>query len=483
MPMKSGNKYLLWIILAALAVLIGVGGAALWSWYSGGGLQKAVLEQFSSRVVQNQSQMNLLEEVLGNTAPQTYLVLFLNNTELRPAGGFIGAYAVVKIDKSKPQIIKVEGTEILDNLAPKDFPAVPPEPLKKYLFIDRWNLRDSNWSPDWPTAAAKALELYKQEHGVSADEVSGVIGFTPTIFEELLKITGPLKVGTEEFNAQNFTEKLEYEVEYGYAQHGLDFDARKQILVELSQVVMKKMIQNIWTYWPQYLNLAQHMLDEKQIAAYSTKPEVEQVVLAQGWGGEMKNYPGDYLLWVDANLASLKTDLVIDRSLTYTISPAPGGKYLAKATMHYVHSGQFDWRTSRYRDYARIFVPVGSRLVKTTGAMKTDRSTEPGTVDQGVENGRQWFGTFISIEPGKTGDLSFEFELSPEVVKLLQSGTYTLYAQKQIGTLQPKLTLNLDFGRDIVSAVPTEKPENFGDKKYTLETDLLVDRSINIQLK
>ena len=67
---------------------------------------------------------------MGNTAPQTYLVLFLNNTELRPAGGFIGAYAVVKIDKSKPQIIKVEGTEILDNLAPKDFPAVPVLPRR-----------------------------------------------------------------------------------------------------------------------------------------------------------------------------------------------------------------------------------------------------------------------------------------------------------------------------------------------------------------
>jgi hypothetical protein len=82
-------------------------------------------------------------------------------------------------------------------------------------------------------------------------------------------------------------------------------------------------------------------------------------------------------------LASLKTDYAIDRELKYSIRP-DGDRFIATAEMVYKHNGKFDWRTSRYRTYARIFVPVGSEWISTTGAMKWDRTVGEGPTDKGV---------------------------------------------------------------------------------------------------
>src|SRR3989344_8002630 len=42
-----------------------------------------------------------LPDVLGFRGSKTYLVLLQNNTELRPTGGFMGAFALVTMDRGK----------------------------------------------------------------------------------------------------------------------------------------------------------------------------------------------------------------------------------------------------------------------------------------------------------------------------------------------------------------------------------------------
>jgi len=225
------------------------------------------------------------------------------------------------------------------------------------------------------------------------------------------------------------------------------------------------------------------MLAEKQMVAYSTIPEEEAVIEAKQWSGTALKSDGDYLQWVDANLGALKTDAAIERQLSYVVTPTTGPNYEAAATMRYIHHGKFDWRTSRYRDYARVFVPLGSKLIRTTGAMETDRSTKPGVVDQGVENGQQWFGAFISVEPGRTGELSFHYELPSNIIEQIKENTYALLVQKQIGTIAPQLTLHLDFGKPVVAAQPGENADKRGDQAYDYTTDLRLDREFGVTTK
>jgi len=206
-----------------------------------------------------------------------------------------------------------------------------------------------------------------------------------------------------------------------------------------------------------------------------------KVLSIKGWSGEMKKNDGDYLLWADANLGALKTDHAITRELSYSIRPEKE-KFLATAKMKFTHQGNFDWRTSRYRNYVRVFVPTGSELVKGTGMMEMEKSKQIGVVDTGTENGHQWFGAFIAIEPGKTGELSFEYYLPINITQQIKSGEYKLLVQKQIGTLGTKLTLGLDFGKQLKSAYPGEEPIKYGDSRFDLITDLKEDRNFTVNL-
>lgn len=472
-------KKLLFIIILVLAV----GVAGLYFWYRSGGLQTAVVQQVSKKITSNAAESNLIQKVLGFSKPQTYLILFLNNTEIRPGGGFIGAYGVVKVDKGMPEILKVEGTEILDNLSPQDFPSVPPEPLQKYLPVKRWGFRDSNWSPDFASSSVKGLDLFKKEKGTAAEDISGVIGITPTLLEEILKISGPITVNGHTFTAENFTEKLEYEVEFGYADQGLDFDQRKKVLADLTHALMARIRGDIFKHWSQYWALSQRMLAEKHIIVYSNDPETESVLLAKNWAGEVKQTTGDYLLWVDANMAALKTDKVMDRELSYSFTPTSSGKYIATVKMKYINKGTFTKFTTRYRTYARVYLPVDSKFISVLGSMKADRTLGVGVVDQGVENGKQWFGTFISIEPGKTGELVWQFYLAPKVVEQIKNNSYNLLVQKQSGTIANGLMLNLDFGKGVIYTNPGEAPADLGNQIYNYKTDLRLDRDFKVNLK
>ncbi len=470
-------------ILLLIAIILSLVGTGMFFWYKNGGMQKYVLDSYGKKIIQSQTLYDLVRDGLGFSGERHTLILFLNNTELRPGGGFIGSYAVVSANNGIPKLLKVEGTEIIDNYSSSYLESVPPTVIKKYLGVEKWYFRDSNWSPDFVESAKKGLELYTKERGTSAADIDYVVGLTPTVIKEALKITGPVKVNGIEFTADNFVEKLQWEVEYGYAQQGISFDERKKTLQDLTKAVFLNLGKDFLKYNQDFMNLSKRMLKEKQIIIYSTDATIAKGLQSEGWNGEIKKEQGDFVLWADANLGALKTDLVMDRELVYTFFPTTSGKYLAKATMKYTHRGEFNWRTTRYRAYARVFVPEGSEFIKAVGAMNKEKSDEKPIIDWGIENGKQWFGTFIAIEPGKKGELTFEFYLSPKIIALIKENKYNLLIQKQIGTEAHKLTLNLDFGKNISKANPSEDENNYGDSKFVYNGDLRLDQSFQVELK
>ncbi|MBU0546364.1 DUF4012 domain-containing protein [Patescibacteria group bacterium] len=476
------------ITLAVIIFLAAVAVGVLWYTFHSGQLQEQVIEQVGKRLDAKPEDINFFEKVLGLSSPQTYLVLFLNNTELRPAGGFIGSYAVVRFDKGIPTLLKVDGTEILDNTAP-DFESVPPEPMAKYLKIQKWSFRDSNWSPDFSIAATKALELYKKENGTEANNINGIVAFTPTCLEEILKITGPITVNGMTFDSQNFTEKLEYEVEYGYANRGISFDERKQMLKDLTGVMLAKMREDIIDNWSKYLTLVEKMANEKQLMAYSLEPEIQTFLSNKNWAGRMTRLArGDYLMWVDANLGALKTDAAIKRELTVRVDSKEEKNMVNTVKMKYIHGGKFDWRTSRYQTYARIFVTEGSRLVGISGIdvpepEKGKPKINPLTlVDQGVENGFQWFGVFFTVEPGQTKELTFTYVPPIKVSQQLNGLIYRMRVQKQPGLVNATISANMGFSKKIMWATPGSHNNNYGEDRYIMSFDFNNDTDFEVEV-
>ncbi len=420
-------------------------------------------------------------EWLGLSNPKTYLLLFLNNTELRPGGGFIGSYAILTLNKGNPTIIAIDGTEVLDNAANRSALALPPPVLNKYLGVDRWYFRDSNWSPDFSQSSKQALTNYRAENGVRGDSIDAVIGVTTHVLEELIKLSGPVTVNGIEFTAANIVEKLEYEVEYGFQKRGLERVERKQVIGTLFKTLLEKMGPHMLREPAKYFTVMDELAAQKHILAFSENEVSQKKFMDYGWAGLFAPTTTDYVLWVDANLAALKTDHALERSLSYTFKPDGAGNLMATANMTYKHNGKFDWRTTRYHTYTRIYVPKGSVLESVVTIDRNGKRTVIKETSNETNLDSQVFGAFFTVEPGETKSMSFIYRLPAAVVKSATSRNYSLSIPKQLGAKTYGLTLGLDFGKTITSAMPSEEQKNWGDSVYSFVGSLKVDQWFNVK--
>lgn len=484
MNQKTKRKAIFWtLIISCVLILLGVVVFFVYQWTQ----QLEVADVVQNETVQKQIKKRVSKEnrfflsltptFLGFDEPKTFLVMFLNNTELRPGGGFIGSYATLRVSEGKINVIQLQGVEKLDSQTPKSWKPKPPEIIKENLKVDRWYFRDSNWSPDFKKNAQRGLKFYSKEGGKAAEEIDFVAAITTQVLKEVVRIIGPIQVENLDFNADNVVEKLQYEVSYGFKDRGLSFKDRKQIMRPFFQKLTRKIQTNLFKEYKNYLTLARRMLEEKQVVIYARDDKLQKRLAQKNFTGELRQTTGDYLMWVDANLAALKTDHAIDRKLSYTIEKK-NDQYLAIAEMTYKHDGEYDWRTSKYTTFARVYTPQGSKLLS---AKQAGKSIDKQKIKQGLELQKQWYGHLITLEPGQTKTLSFSYTLPKRVANKIKDGSYKLTAQKQTGTIKPKLTLDLEFGKNITNANPSELKKHWGNDKYTLSTNLRKDRQFKVK--
>lgn len=430
-----------------------------------------------------------LPALLGYPAPKRYLLFFENNTELRPTGGFLGTYALITVQDAAVTAVETKDVYSLDGPNEQTARPAPPEPLRRYIGIDKWYLRDANWSPDFSVAAPLMARFFREEAAVAlgkdrAPAIDGVVAVTPELASAVMRVVGPVSVDGTTFDSHNLTEVLEYQVEKAFAEKGVPFHARKDILARLVDEVSRRIGSLSVADMGGLVTVVQQALDEKHLLIWSEDPAVQRLVAERRWAGALRPARGDYLLAVDANLASLKTDAVMVRSMEYSFKPETDRTYVGTVRLKYANGGRFDWKTTRYRTYARVYLPPGTTFLGVSGAMQDDKlkdpARRPGTADVSDELDRRVFGAFISIEPGESRVLEFRFRLAAAVAEAIRSGKYVLDVDKQAGTVANGLTLDLDFGKKLKAAEPPEKREEFGDSRYRLTTDLRVDRSFQV---
>ena len=142
-----------------------------------------------------------LRALLGAAGPKTYLVLNQDPAELRATGGFTDSVRVPVVSPRVDGPISARRMwTSIDRNAQGAFvlgpPGTPghvdlPYPMATTFKIPSWQLRDSNWSPDFPTAAQKAEFFLNREVG---RQVDGVIAIDPHFIERFLALIGPVKI-------------------------------------------------------------------------------------------------------------------------------------------------------------------------------------------------------------------------------------------------------------------------------------------------
>lgn len=419
--------------------------------------------------------VQVLPGVLGYPEKRSYLFLLQNNTELRPTGGFIGTYGTITFSNAEITTFMTHNVYALDSAARDRMNIAPPAPLQTYLNADRWFFRDSNWSPDFPTSAQEALKFYDIESDTKG-AFDGVIAVTPTFISDLMRVTGNITIGGTKYTPENLTDVLEYSVEKGYVARGASDDSRKEVIGKLAQELFQRLLTIPHNRWSDVWKTLVKSVSEKQVLMYLNDESEESFVRELGWGGEMRQTDGDFLMAVDANLASLKTDPGVKRTIDYTVAP-DGDKLKATMTMHYSNEGTFNWKSTRYRTFVRFYVPQGSSLVSASGFFTNDKlqNGKPTNPSVNDELGKTVIAGFTSIEPKESRDIILTYTLPASLAERYQSGKYSLLIQKQPGTEAHGLSLDIIAEKPIQSYSPAEQGSVEG-KTAHLNTDLRQDR-------
>ena len=125
--------------------------------------------------------IKLLPALTGYPSASDFLIVMHNNDELRPAGGFIGVFALLNIYNGEINYLKTFDSYHLDMPAVGKWTMEPPPQIKTYMNVQNWYLRDANWSPDWPSSAQKIQEIFYGESraiGQETPDFTGIMGIT-----------------------------------------------------------------------------------------------------------------------------------------------------------------------------------------------------------------------------------------------------------------------------------------------------------------
>ncbi|MBC7226459.1 MAG: DUF4012 domain-containing protein [Thermoflexales bacterium] len=411
--------------------------------------------------------------LLGADGPRTYLVLAQNEDELRPTGGFLTGVGEVRVQNGR-----LVGMTFRDSYAVDDFSLPypdPPEPLRRYMGIDLWVFRDSNWSPDFPTAARQAMALYRPGYEVSVD---GVLALDQYALRELVGALGPLTVEGETLTRETVIPYIRraWAPEEGNLTREW-WRERKSFMGALAQAAWDRLQSGPVDSHALARTLVR-LLEEKHLLLYLSDPRAHSLVAGQNWGGALQPGVGDFLMVVDANVGYNKASAKVLEAVTYEVdlSLRPPRATLTLVYTHTAPPGYPCIPEVRYDpvyelmmdrclwDYLRVYVPQGARLVDATRIPVPGEALWSGRPESGdviVRPAEE--GPLLSLEalmllpPGAVQTRTFTWEL-PEGVVVWEGdgGTYSLRVQKQPGTAGHPLRvrIRLPEGTTLVAADP-----------------------------
>ena len=446
----------------------------------------------------------IFTDVLGGNGPRKYLFLFQNNQEMRATGGFIGSYGVMDIFNGRINKFFIDGIYNPDGQLHEK--VVPPVPIQKISAA--WSLHDSNWFPDFPTSAEKAMWFYEKTGGPTVD---GVITMTPTVMQKLLEVTGPIDMPDYgvTIDKDNFMQQVQQEVE-------VDFDKEqnqpKKILADLAPKILDKIFNDRnFSDIAKTMNILNGSLDEKQILIYSKNYDIEKELSALGWSGEILNTQKDYLSVINTNINGFKTDGVIDEKIEHSAEIQPDGSVVDTVTVTRHHNGgntPYDFYNKVNADYMRVYVPQGSQLLSAQGqtrefdappldyaalnfkrdaqvqteedAQKIDDATGTRIYD---DSGKTVFANWVYVSPQETVVIKYKYLLPFKVVLAGNNNpvdTYSLLAQKQSGSVGSQFSSTVSFPQnfDVTWKYPDSITNDGNPLK--LETDLMTDKFVGV---
>lgn len=409
--------------------------------------------------------IKVLPELLGQPEEKKYLLIFQNDKELRPTGGFITAYAVFKVNKGVISVEKSDDIYVLDNSVRNKDDA--PEPILKYLpKVTEFNLRDSNLSPDFQDSMETFREIY--DRAGQKVEVDGIIALDTNALVAAMNVLGDIEVNGKKYTTQIVPEcdcpQVIYELskEAGTRTQYIRAD-RKSSIGDLMLAIMNKAFQSSpGQYWGPLVQTAFGQIGQKHVLFSLDNKEAQKGLSAVNAAGEIKPFKGDYFHLNEANFGGSKSNLFVSQNVDMEYSVGDDGLITKTVTVNYKNPFKPSncnlelenalCLNAPWRDWFRVYVPKGSKLVDSSGSEVKISTYEE--FDKTVYEG------FLTVRPLGVAKLKLTYTLP---FKVKDGSPLPLMIQKQPGT---------DGDEYIIKVNGRQQDKFFLDSDKTLNVDL-----------
>jgi len=390
-------------------------------------LSKINFESYKELISQTIIIVDKLPDVLGKENSKTYFVLFENNMELRPTGGFIGSYGLLTFDKGRLSDFAISDVYSADGQL--NGHVEPPLPIKQYLGEANWWLRDSNWDPDFPTSAKRAEWFLDKEMD---KQVDGVLSVDLNPIKSFLKIGGPIFLSdyNMSINADNLYEKVQSEVQDNFF---AGTHKKASFLTALSRSILDKTGDLSPKQKTSLLKLVYDNLDQRHIQVFLHDSGFQNTMEVLGWDGSVftpvcsGNCYSDLVGIVEANVGVNKSNYFVTRAATLEIN-INEARIDKTMTLTLKNSANANLGLSgRYKSYIRLLIPENSVSIKTKSII--GQNTVVLNPEVTNSKGRKEVGTIVEVLAGETKQLVFYWstELNGRI------GEYNVFIRKQAG--------------------------------------------------
>lgn len=396
------------------------------------------LQQTTSEIATGISEaeplIKALPTLLGEKEEKKYLVVFQNDKELRPTGGFMTAYAVFRVEKGVIHIDRSDDIYNLDNSVPNKPKA--PAFLQQYLKVNVLNLRDSNISPDFIESMKTFRSMY--EKAGQRTNIDGIIALDTYVLVDTIKILDDQVTA----DGITFTTKNDPRCDCPQVIYALEDnvsrpvnyvkEARKSLLGDLLSTIMTKSLSSSpKIYWGPLFQAFIKGASEKHVLFYLYDKDAQQGIESLNAAGRIRDFNGDYLHINEANLSGAKVNLFMEEKVDNNYE-FKGNDIIKTVTIHYKNPHPpSDCNLERgglclnaeYRDWIRVYVPKGSTLIESKGATSKIKTYD--------ELGKTVFEGLMTVRPQGIATLTLVYKLPSN---LSGKSTLPVLVQKQPGT-------------------------------------------------
>src|SRR6266568_2210729 len=376
-----------------------------------------------------------LPSLLGADKPKQYLMIFQNDKELRPTGGFITGYAVFKVDQGSISLQRSEDIYPLDDSIPNK-PKAPAAILKYFPGVYQLNLRDSNISPDFMVSMKTFKSMYQQSDG--DQNIDGIIAIDTNVLVSTIKILdNQVQAGGQTFTTDTDPHcncpQVIYALENSISRPvNYVKTARKSLLGDLLSAIMTKALTSSpKKYWGPLFQTMITSSSRKDILYDLYDDQAQQGIEALNAAGQVKPFEGDYLYINETNFSGAKVNIFMQESVDNAYSVTGDGTITKTVTIHYknpyppsdcsLKSGGL-CLNAEYRDWVRILVPKGSQLTSSTGSQVK--------MTQYDDLGKTFFEGFVTVQTQGFNTLTLNYTLP---FKLKSGSPLPVLIQKQPG--------------------------------------------------